>query len=56
MLSDGSVVTASRHEERELFSLVLDGPMAGDVFDKKRRYDPAGLFSNELYERYRAAD
>ena len=28
-------------------------PMARDVFDKKRRYDPAGLFSNELYERYR---
>jgi FAD/FMN-containing dehydrogenase len=27
-------------------------PMARDVFDKKRRYDPAGLFSNELYERY----
>jgi FAD/FMN-containing dehydrogenase len=28
-------------------------PMARDVFDKKRRYDPTGLFSNELYERYR---
>jgi FAD/FMN-containing dehydrogenase len=27
-------------------------PMARDVFDKKRRYDSAGLFSNELYERY----
>jgi FAD/FMN-containing dehydrogenase len=28
-------------------------PTARDVFEKKRRYDPAAIFSNELYERYR---
>lgn len=27
-------------------------PMAREVFEKKRRYDPTGLFSNSLYERY----
>jgi FAD/FMN-containing dehydrogenase len=27
-------------------------PMARESFAKKQRYDPAGLFSNELYERY----
>jgi FAD/FMN-containing dehydrogenase len=30
-------------------------PMARDVFAKKGRYDAAGLFSNELYERYQGA-